>query len=335
MRLYANEGGGRAAASLRWGLAGLLVVAAHVGAGWWVLRHPITRPAPPDTVQGIPIDLEPISVPQNAPEPNSTATAGEAPAPQAAAAPEAVPESAPPVAPPPESAATPPPEPPPPQPAPPEPKPPEPPPPVAEPPTPDPPAPAPEPPPAPTVPELQPTPEPPPIVLPQQETNSDPVMAPPPKPRPTPPKPDPRVLAREAARKKAVTERRELQHAARAEARAEARAARVRPAGGQGPQDTAPSSASSGASVSSWRGAVVAHLNSFKPAAPDNTTGTARVSFSVDRNGRVLSATLSGSSGDATLDAAAVAMVRRASPVPAPPPELGGRIALTVPVYFH
>ena len=48
-----------------------------------------------------------------------------------------------------------------------------------------------------------------------------------------------------------------------------------------------------------------------------------------------MSAALAGSSGDSGLDAAAVAMVRRASPVPPPPPELGARISLTVPVHFQ
>ena len=38
---------------------------------------------------------------------------------------------------------------------------------------------------------------------------------------------------------------------------------------------------------------------------------------------------------DSALDAASVSMVRRASPVPAPPPELGTRVNLKVPVCFQ
>jgi periplasmic protein TonB len=50
----------------------------------------------------------------------------------------------------------------------------------------------------------------------------------------------------------------------------------------------------------------------------------------------VLSARLSRSSGDSVLDQEAVAMVFRASPVPAPPPEVNGSvIPLNVPVRFN
>ncbi|MDX7954026.1 hypothetical protein P7D22_23050, partial [Lichenihabitans sp. Uapishka_5] len=87
MRLYRPEDGGRRAVeAMRWGAAGLAVVALHAVGGWFLVSHAF--PAPADTVQGIPIDLEPVAVPQNAPEPNSAAAAGPAPAPQAAAAPE-------------------------------------------------------------------------------------------------------------------------------------------------------------------------------------------------------------------------------------------------------
>ncbi len=49
----------------------------------------------------------------------------------------------------------------------------------------------------------------------------------------------------------------------------------------------------------------------------------------------MLSARLVRGSGDASLDEEAVAMIRRASPVPAPPDGLGsGAIALTVPIKF-
>jgi protein TonB len=51
----------------------------------------------------------------------------------------------------------------------------------------------------------------------------------------------------------------------------------------------------------------------------------------------VLSARLTGSSGDTALDEEAVSMVRRASPVPAPPSGVGGggAIVLAVPVRFN
>jgi protein TonB len=89
-------------------------------------------------------------------------------------------------------------------------------------------------------------------------------------------------------------------------------------------------------SIASWRGTLVAHLNRFKRFPPGGSTGVATVAFTIDRAGRVVGASLAGSSGDAALDAEAVSMVRRASPVPAPPAGVGGgSISLTVPVRFN
>lgn len=57
---------------------------------------------------------------------------------------------------------------------------------------------------------------------------------------------------------------------------------------------------------------------------------------SQEREGRVLSARLIGSSGDPVLDAEGQSMLRRASPVPAPPEGYGGgSISLTVPIKFN
>ncbi len=89
-------------------------------------------------------------------------------------------------------------------------------------------------------------------------------------------------------------------------------------------------------SPASWRGALMAHLNRHKRFPPGATgTGTAIVAFTIDRSGRVLSARLVRGSGDAALDTEAVALARRASPVPAPPPNVGsGSIILAVPIRF-
>jgi protein TonB len=57
------------------------------------------------------------------------------------------------------------------------------------------------------------------------------------------------------------------------------------------------------------------------------------VSFAVDASGRVTSSRIARSSGSAELDRAALAMVQRASPLPAPPPELAGS-SITVPAVF-
>jgi protein TonB len=89
-------------------------------------------------------------------------------------------------------------------------------------------------------------------------------------------------------------------------------------------------------STASWRGTLIAHLNRYKRFPGGANPGTVQVAFSIDRGGRVISARLAGSSGDAALDDEAVAMIRRASPVPAPPDGVGGPVvALAVPVRFN
>lgn len=89
-----------------------------------------------------------------------------------------------------------------------------------------------------------------------------------------------------------------------------------------------------------WQGKVMAWLNRHKryPAAAraNREEGTAEVTFDIDPAGRVLGARISRSSGSATLDRAAVEMVTRASPVPAPPAEIARpALSLTVPVDFR
>jgi protein TonB len=90
----------------------------------------------------------------------------------------------------------------------------------------------------------------------------------------------------------------------------------------------------SAAARASWQSLVAAHLNRFKRPASTGASGTARVAFRIGAGGQVLSVSLAGTSGDAALDQEALALVRRASPVPAPPPEMGGGIAMVVPVRF-
>lgn len=92
---------------------------------------------------------------------------------------------------------------------------------------------------------------------------------------------------------------------------------------------------SSSMSAATWRGRVMAHLNARKRHPGGSSRGTSSVAFVIDRSGRVLSARLIRSSGSSALDRAAVSLARRASPVPAPPPNVGGgRVTLTVPIRF-
>lgn len=98
---------------------------------------------------------------------------------------------------------------------------------------------------------------------------------------------------------------------------------------------TVGASASTAAAQASWRSALMVHLNSHKRFPPGGGQGVVTVAFSINRSGGVTSARLVRSSGDALLDAEAVSMLRRASPVPAPPPDVPGNpISLTVPVRF-
>ncbi len=109
------------------------------------------------------------------------------------------------------------------------------------------------------------------------------------------------------------------------------------------PRASAPSAAAQGTasqpsvSNASWRGMLIAHLNRYKRFPGGANPGTVQVAFSIDRGGRVLSSRVVGSSGNAALDEEAAAMIRRASPVPAPPAGVGGggTISLSVPVRFN
>lgn len=91
------------------------------------------------------------------------------------------------------------------------------------------------------------------------------------------------------------------------------------------------------ASPASWRGALNAHLNRYKRFPTGAAMGgIVQIAFTIDRSGNVLSSRLVRSSGDSALDQEAVSLPRRASPVPAPPPNVGGgSISLTVPVRFN
>lgn len=105
------------------------------------------------------------------------------------------------------------------------------------------------------------------------------------------------------------------------------------------PRTAAPApSVSAGRSVSParWQARVNAHLNRYKrfPSGA-KAGGIAMVQFTINPGGAVIGASLVQSSGDGALDKAAVALVQRASPIPAPPPEIAkASMRLTVPIQF-
>jgi protein TonB len=99
------------------------------------------------------------------------------------------------------------------------------------------------------------------------------------------------------------------------------------------------SSATSAAKVS-WQSQLLNHLARYKrypnEARRRGIQGTSQVRFSLDRSGKVLHVELANSSGNAALDRATQAMIRRASPVPAPPAEMlsNGQLEIVAPFIY-
>jgi periplasmic protein TonB len=87
-----------------------------------------------------------------------------------------------------------------------------------------------------------------------------------------------------------------------------------------------------------WQKELVAHLDKHKryPSARSQKSAEILVSFALDRMGRVLSASIVKGSGDKVFDEAALAMLKRADPVPQPPPMIADDgLNFTVPVIFR
>jgi protein TonB len=102
---------------------------------------------------------------------------------------------------------------------------------------------------------------------------------------------------------------------------------------------TAAAQSASGASSqapATWRSALMAHLERRKRYPPGAQSrgerGIVYVRFTIDASGNVQSVSLSRSSGHPELDQEVLALVRRASPVPAPPP--GTAREIVAPVRF-
>lgn len=87
-----------------------------------------------------------------------------------------------------------------------------------------------------------------------------------------------------------------------------------------------------------WQGQLFAHLDRFKRYPADASRrreqGVVYVQFSIDAGGNILSSRIVRSSGYASLDESVAQMMRSASPVPAPPANLGNPVTLTAPIEF-
>jgi protein TonB len=92
------------------------------------------------------------------------------------------------------------------------------------------------------------------------------------------------------------------------------------------------------ADMATWKSQIVTILEHSKrypgEARSRGEQGTARLAFSIDQDGHLLSSRIVSSSGSVALDAEALALVGRAQPFPPPPPELAGN-ELTVPLRFN
>lgn len=140
------------------------------------------------------------------------------------------------------------------------------------------------------------------------------------------PKPKKKELAKKPARKKPAPSSKASTEAAAQVTQSNRNAANQRTAGmGFG-----------SVSPAKWQSRLMAHLERRKRypsgARSRGEQGTAYVRFRIDDAGNVLSASLARSSGFPELDREVVEMVRRASPVPAPPP--GVNKTITAPVRF-
>jgi periplasmic protein TonB len=87
-----------------------------------------------------------------------------------------------------------------------------------------------------------------------------------------------------------------------------------------------------------WEKELAVHLDKHKRYPPDRSMKAAEVvvSFVLDRTGHVLSTHVTRGSGDTSFDEAALAMLRRADPVPPPPPLVADEgLNFTLPVIFR
>ena len=87
-----------------------------------------------------------------------------------------------------------------------------------------------------------------------------------------------------------------------------------------------------------WQKQLLLHLDRHKryPAIATHRSAEITVSFVLDRSGHVMTASVAKGSGDPAFDDAALAMMKRADPVPPPPPPVADEgLTFTLPVIFR
>ena len=180
-------------------------------------------------------------------------------------------------------------------------------------------APKPAPPPPPQIQQEEPEPQPKLVEAPQPK-----LAIAPPKPKPRPPQP----VAPKPQAKPADNPPQETPPAPIA-------AAKDKPAAPQQTAVSAPSKAKT-----SWQSKLLSHLSRYNRYPEDarrrGFEGTVRLRFVLDGQGKVLSYSLAGRSGSASLDRATLEMIRRAQPLPAPPAEMlqNGQLEIVAPFVY-
>ena len=163
----------------------------------------------------------------------------------------------------------------------------------------------------------------------------DPVEVPLPQVRPEPPKEEVKEKPKEKPRRKPEPVKAKPKPSAPATEQRRAQVQTQREAPRAAAQQNS-SGASSSVSPARWQARVASHLERRKrypsAARKQGQQGTAQVRFTIDGSGNVQSVSLVRSSGVPLLDEEVVALVRRASPVPAPPP--GVNRTIVVPIRF-
>ncbi|MCB1755286.1 MAG: energy transducer TonB [Gammaproteobacteria bacterium] len=177
------------------------------------------------------------------------------------------------------------------------------------------------------IPEPEPETEPPPPPAPEPE-----VVLPKPQPKPKPPvKPEPPVEEKPA---ESPPEERQTPAAASAPPPTSQAAEQAK-----APSQEAIAPAAPSAGEQSWRASLVARLDKAKRyprrARRLRQEGVSYLRFSMDRDGNILSSSLERSSGHPLLDEETLALLKRAEPLPPPPPVVAGeRLEFVVPVEF-
>ena len=168
----------------------------------------------------------------------------------------------------------------------------------------------------------------------QEELNQlDKVEVPLPVVKPKPPEPKKEIVKKKEPQRPPVKQRQQEQASSKQAVKAQAQAVQTN-------RNAARQSASglfaSSMTPARWQSRLMAHLERRKKypsgAKSRREEGVVYVRFRIDDTGKVLSASLARSSGWPELDEEVLSLVKRASPVPAPPPDVNKTI--TAPVKF-